>query len=193
MSWVFGYGSLMWRPGFPFIERYPAVLHGWHRAFCRYSLRHRGTEQVPGMVVGLEPGGQCRGYAYWVDPEREAEVLGYLDDREGTGYQRRQLALDIERAGGSAPDEAWVYVPDEQHQSHATGLDRSRIVQFIAQGQGQSGTAHNYLVALVQELERMGAPDPDFTALLREVEAYKREHPAIADPNRPRSPAAAAS
>jgi cation transport protein ChaC len=176
MSWVFGYGSLMWRPGFDYLERYPATLHGWHRAFCRYSLRHRGTEESPGMVVGLAPEGTCRGYAYRLDPAREAKVLDYLDDREGAGYLRERLPLEIELSGGISREEAWVYVPDAAHRTHALELARESMVRHIALGQGQSGTAHNYLVALIQELDRMGSPEPDFVGLLHEVEAYKRDN-----------------
>ena len=176
MSWVFGYGSLMWRPGFDYLERYPATLLGWHRAFCRFSLRHRGTEELPGMVVGLAPDGSCRGYAYRLDPAREADVLDYLDNREGAGYLREKLPLDIELSDGNSREEAWVYVPDAAHRTHTRELARESMVRHIAQGQGQSGTAHNYLIALIQELDRLGSPEPDFVSLLREVEAYKREH-----------------
>ena len=175
MSWVFGYGSLMWRPGFDHLERHPAALQGWHRAMCRYSFRHRGTPEAPGMVAGLAPGGQCRGYAYLVDPEREAEVLAYLDEREGAGYRREVLPLEIEGGDGRFRDQGWVYVPEESHPSYAKDLPRVRTVELIANGRGQSGTAYNYMVALVQALDRMGDSDPDLRALLSEVEAYKRE------------------
>ena len=176
MSRVFGYGSLMWRPGFDYLERHPATLLGWHRAFCRLSLRHRGTEELPGMVVGLAPEGKCRGYAYRLDPAREAEVLIYLDDREGAGYLREKPPLDIELSGGISREEAWVYVPDAAHRTHARELAREMMVRHIAQGRGQSGTALNYLTALIQELDRLGSPEPDFVSLLHEVEAYKREN-----------------
>jgi cation transport protein ChaC len=176
MSWIFGYGSLMWRPGFDYIERHPAILRGWHRAFCRYSLRHRGTEQLPGMVVGLAPEGQCRGYAYRIDPVREPQILQYLDDREGAGYLRERLTLEIEFETGVANEESWAYVPDAEHRTHAKDIARELIVRHIALGQGKSGTAHNYLIALIQELDRLGSPEPDFVALLHDVEAYKRQH-----------------
>jgi cation transport protein ChaC len=183
MSWIFGYGSLMWRPGFDYVERFPATLTGWQRAFCRYSLRHRGTEQLPGMVVGLAPDGACRGYAYRLDPAREAAVLDYLDHREGAGYLRERLSLEIELAAGVAREEAWVYVPDAEHRTHAKDISRELMVRHIALGQGQSGTAHNYLIALIQELNRLGSPEPDFVRLLREVEAYKRENSSGREPS----------
>lgn len=182
MTWVFGYGSLMWRPGFEHKLRHPATLPGWRRAFCRLSFRHRGTESAPGMVVGLERGGECRGYAYLIEPEQEASVLAYLDEREGAGYQRVRLPLRIDGADGRFQDESWVYVPEEGHPSYAAGLPRERVVELIATGRGQSGTAHNYLVALIGEMERMGMADEEMRGLLESVEAYRREHGAPARP-----------
>jgi cation transport protein ChaC len=166
-----------------------ATLAGWKRAFCRLSFRHRGTESAPGMVVGLESGGECRGYAYLIAPEHEAEVLAYLDEREGAGYRRIKLPLVIEGTGGPFQDESWVYVPEQDHPSYAAGLPRERVVELIAKGRGQSGTAHNYLVALLGELERIGAADAELRGLLQAVEAYRREHGA---PPRPAGAAPAA-
>src|SRR6478736_3633306 len=80
--WVFGYGSLMWRPGFPFEERAPATLPGRRRAFCIYSVHHRGTYERPGLVLGLAPGGSVRGMAYRIAADRWDEVYAYLRERE---------------------------------------------------------------------------------------------------------------
>src|ERR1700749_2523583 len=80
--WVFGYGSLMWRPGFAFVERQPAMLHGRRRAFCIYSVHHRGTPERRGLVLGLAPGGATRGMVYRVGPEAWDETYAYLRERE---------------------------------------------------------------------------------------------------------------
>src|SRR4051794_41352958 len=80
--WVFGYGSLMWRPGFPFAERRPATLTGRRRAFCIYSVHHRGTYERPGLVLGLAPGGSVRGAAYRIAPDDWPQVHAYLIERE---------------------------------------------------------------------------------------------------------------
>src|SRR5436305_15171687 len=80
--WVFGYGSLMWRPGFEFVERVPARLIGEHRALCVYSFVHRGTPEKPGLVLGLDRGGACRGVAFRVAAEHRASSVGYLRERE---------------------------------------------------------------------------------------------------------------
>src|SRR5262245_2338593 len=80
--WVFGYGSLMWRPGFPYLERHPARLIGLHRALCVYSYVHRGTPEKPGLVLGLDRGGACRGIAYRVAAAERDGTLSYLRERE---------------------------------------------------------------------------------------------------------------
>src|SRR3974390_2806866 len=80
--WIFGYGSLMWRPGFSFVERAPARLFGLHRALCVYSFVHRGTPERPGLVLGLDAGGACRGIAYRVSAHLRCETVAYLRARE---------------------------------------------------------------------------------------------------------------
>ncbi|MGH7005783.1 MAG: gamma-glutamylcyclotransferase, partial [Alphaproteobacteria bacterium] len=79
--WIFAYGSLMWDPGFAYVHCAPAVLKGYRRAFCVLSMAHRGTLERPGLVLGLAPGGTCRGVVYRVAPEHEAEVQTYLFER----------------------------------------------------------------------------------------------------------------
>ena len=180
MRWIFGYGSLMWRPGFAFRDRRPALLTGYHRAFCRLSFRHRGTPEAPGMVVGLMPGGSCRGIAYLPEPGGEADTLAYLDEREGPGYRRLSLAVEVaaevavDEKNGAAPasQPAWVYVPEPSHPSHAPSLPRERMVELIATGVGESGTARAYLRDLIAHLAGMGVRDPDLEAMLAAVERF---------------------
>ncbi|MBI4082791.1 MAG: gamma-glutamylcyclotransferase [Candidatus Lambdaproteobacteria bacterium] len=174
--WIFGYGSLIWRPGFAFVERHPAVLAGWHRDFCRYSFHHRGTPARPGMVAGLSAGGACKGMAYRVAEPVLPGALAYLDRREGPGYVRRALAVGLEPEGeaGRRTVEAWVYVPDPAHASYAANLSRPRIVELIGTGIGASGTAHDYLRDLLRHLDELGTPDPLLEAVLRDVERYLR-------------------
>ena len=80
--WVFGYGSLMWRPGFPHLEVAPALLHGYHRAFCIYSVHHRGSRERPGLILGLDRGGSCQGRAFRVAAADAEATIAYLDDRD---------------------------------------------------------------------------------------------------------------
>src|SRR6267154_3908161 len=89
--WVFGYGSLMWRPGFEFIERVPARLIGEHRALCVYSFDHRGTPEKPGLVLGLDRGGACRGIAFRVAARRLNDTVDYLRSREQTTHVYREV------------------------------------------------------------------------------------------------------
>jgi len=170
--WIFGYGSLMWRPDFPFAERHPAVLRGYHRAFCRYSFHHRGTRAAPGMVLGLARGGACLGIAYRLRPEDLAGALAALDKREGPGYDRRLLPVAL-RGNGKRPA-AWVYVPDPTHDSYAHGLSRARAVELIGTGSGASGRAADYLRDVVAQLKLLDTPDPRLEAMLAEVEAFLR-------------------
>jgi len=169
--WIFGYGSLIWRPGFPFRERVPALLSGYHRAFCRYSFRHRGTPARPGLVVGLREGGRCLGIAYGVAPAEESAVLAYLDEREGAGYLRRRFAVALREQDAPPgrqprPAEAWSYLPDPAHPSYFGELDSARAAELVATGRGESGTALDYLEALLAHLERMGAEEPVLSAVL---------------------------
>ncbi len=177
MIWIFAYGSLMWRPGFEFRARRPAFLRGYNRAFCRLSFRHRGTPGKPGMVMGLTPGGVCRGVAYGVPARQKERVLAYLDQREGAGYRRVVLPVEInaEAENGSRLEthEAWTYLPEPSHPTHAPHLPEERIVELIAGGAGQSGTARDYLRELMDELARLNVEEPRLQAILTKVEAAR--------------------
>src|SRR6201988_3951365 len=93
--WVFGYGSLMWRPGFEHIEQVPARLIGEHRALCVYSFDHRGTPEKPGLVLGLDRGGACRGIAFRVAPEQRKATVEYLRAREQTTHVYREVMRSV--------------------------------------------------------------------------------------------------
>jgi cation transport protein ChaC len=201
--WIFGYGSLMWRPGFPFRARAKARLPGFERAFCRYSFRHRGTPERPGLVIGLreiedpgEPGAArgraargCVGIAFLPEPDSLAETMAYLEEREGAGYRRvlRPITLlDGPPAEKSAPRDqhsaatvpAWVYIPNPEHPSYFGQKDLAQIVPLILQGRGESGTAYDYLAAMLGELHKIGVAEPALEAVLRAVEARRAERDA---------------
>jgi glutathione-specific gamma-glutamylcyclotransferase len=173
-AWIFGYGSLIWRPGFPFVERHTARLAGWHRAFCRYSFRHRGTPQRPGLVVGLREGGACVGVAYGVAGEAVAAALAYLDEREGPGYLRRLLPLRLGSQGTGAAVSAWSYVPDPAHPSYFGAQDPQRLAELVASGRGESGSALDYLRDLLAHLETMGIAEPELGEVLAAAERRAR-------------------
>jgi glutathione-specific gamma-glutamylcyclotransferase len=172
--WFFGYGSLIWRPGFPWSERRPALLEGWQRAFCRYSLRHRGTPQRPGLVIGLREGGSCVGVAYGVAPEDAPAALAALDEREGAGYLRRELPVRFGLDGSGPAVPAWLYIPNPQHPSYFGRQDPARLVHLVATGRGESGTALDYLRDLIAHLNDMGVSEPELAAVLAAAERHAR-------------------
>ncbi|HEX6858824.1 MAG TPA: gamma-glutamylcyclotransferase [Caulobacteraceae bacterium] len=167
--WVFGYGSLMWRPGFRFIERRAAVLHGRRRAFCIYSVHHRGTYERPGLVLGLAPGGAVRGAAYRVSPAEWPDVYAYLREREQpteTYFEAwREVKVD---ANGRAP--ALVFLSDINHPQWAGALTLDQQADLIAGATGLSGRNIDYLRDLVAHLREEGVRDRCMERLLGMVE-----------------------
>jgi len=170
--WVFGYGSLMWRPGFAFEERRPARVYGRRRAFCIYSVHHRGTPERKGLVLGLAPGGAVKGVAYRVAEERWAETFAYLQDREQPTetYQEARVSA---RLDDGRRVEALAFLSDQGHPQWAGVLDLDVQARLIAGAQGLSGPNVEYLRDLVSHLEAMGSPDRVMERLLRSVEALE--------------------
>src|SRR5437762_13761951 len=118
--WVFGYGSLMWRPGFEYIEQAPARLIGEHRALCVYSFVHRGTPEKPGLVLGLDRGGACRGIAFRVAAKHRASTLAYLRAREQVTHVYLETVRGAMLTG--KPErriEVVTYVVDRIHPQYA--------------------------------------------------------------------------
>ena len=167
--WVFGYGSLMWRPGFPFAERRAATLHGRRRAFCIYSVHHRGTYERPGLVLGLAPGGATRGAAYRVAEADWAETYAYLMEREQPTETyieaRRRVRLEDGRRV-----EALTFLSDIGHPQWAGVLGLDRQAELIAGATGLSGRNVDYLRDLVDHLQEMGVRDAAMERLLGMVE-----------------------
>jgi cation transport protein ChaC len=166
--WVFGYGSLMWRPGFPYLESRPAVLEGYHRSFCVYSRYWRGTPEKPGLVLGLTPGGSCRGLAFRVAAAKRDGVMDYLSERELSAYAyvARHLPLEIEGGG----IEACCFVADQNHCHYAGDLEVTEAAQIIMDAEGKAGLNRDYLINTIRELETHGYAEPDLHRLLRTVE-----------------------
>lgn len=165
--WVFAYGSLMWNPGFPYEECRPARLPGYHRGFCVYSHHYRGTPEQPGLVLGLMPGGECRGLAFRIAAPNVEAVRAYLDERELVTYAYRSLTAEVEIAGGSVP--ALTYVADPEHAQYAGTLDLDRAAAIIIQARGCAGLNRDYLINTVRHLEQEGFVDADLHALLERV------------------------
>jgi cation transport protein ChaC len=164
--WVFAYGSLMWRPGFAFLERRNARLVGAHRALCVYSFVHRGTSQRPGLVLGLDRGGNCRGIAYRVASRKRAETIDYLRAREQVTMvyreTRRRVRLDDDPQKNV---HALCYMVDRDHQQYAGRLSLAEQLHYVRQGHGRSGQCRDYVLAAVKELETLGVRDADLHIL----------------------------
>src|ERR1700693_3532202 len=137
--WVFGYGSLMWRPGVDFIEQGPARLIGEHRALCVYSFDHRGTPEKPGLVLGLDRGGACRGIAFRVRREQRQATIEYLRSREQTTKVYREVMRSVwleNEARGRVS--ALAYVVDRGHVQYAGRLNLTDQLHYVRQGHGRS-------------------------------------------------------
>jgi len=166
--WVFGYGSLMWRPGFPYLRSAQAVLAGYHRSFCVYSHVWRGTVEKPGLVLGLTPGGSCRGVAFQVAEADRADVIEYLHDRELGTYAYLPLTLPVELAGGASVA-AYCFVADTDHPQYAGDLPQDEAVAIIMEASGKGGLNRDYLINTVKEIDRHGYGEPQLRDLLAEV------------------------
>lgn len=170
--WVFGYGSLIWHPGFDFDDRRLAVLAGYRRAFCMTSIHYRGTPETPGLVLALDadPAGHCAGVAYHVPAATAAATHAYLRERELVSYAydeaRVALALDDGRAV-----EAVAYVSNPAHPQYAGGLSLDAQAEVIARARGPRGPNADYLLNTVESLAALGLDDPDLMRLAGLVRA----------------------
>lgn len=166
---MFGYGSLMWRPGFPFVERQPATLYGRRRAFCIYSVHHRGTYERPGLVLGLAPGGSVRGAAYRVADADWAEVYAYLREREQPTETYVEAQAQV-RLGDGRRAKTLIFLSDTGHPQWAGVLSFEKQAALIAGATGLSGRNVDYLRDLVEHLEAEGIRDSCMEQLLGMVE-----------------------
>jgi cation transport protein ChaC len=168
--WVFGYGSLLWNPGFDVAEHQLATLQGYARSFCMRSIHHRGSEAKPGLVLALDEvvGAQCEGVALCVPAGQEESVLAYLRERELISSAYLEKMLRISLASGSDVD-AVTYVIDADHVQYCGGLPLEEQAQTIARAVGGRGPNTEYLFNTWDHLAEMGLHDPDLEWLERRV------------------------
>lgn len=158
--WVFGYGSLMWRPGFDYVEKVPARLIGEHRALCVYSFVHRGTPEKPGLVLGLDRGGACRGIAFRVAGKNSAATIAYLREREQVTSVYREVKRSVWLENDARQRvSALAYVVDRGHVQYAGRLSLQDQLRHVLQGHGQSGINRDYVLATVKAIEAEGFRD----------------------------------
>ena len=168
--WVFGYGSLVWNPGFDAVERVIARLPGYRRSFCMRSVHHRGTAEVPGLVLALDraPDAACSGLALRTAPERAEEVLAYLRERELVSAAYHEARIDLHLDDGRRV-EAVTYVVDPDHAQYCGDLDLEEQARIIARAHGGRGPNSEYLINTEDHLRALGLGDGDLDWLVRRV------------------------
>jgi glutathione-specific gamma-glutamylcyclotransferase len=177
--WVFAYGSLMWRPGFDFVERQPARLIGAHRSLCVLSYRHRGTPERPGLVLGLDRGGACRGIAYRVAEAKRTDTLAYLREREQVTKVYRESMRAVWLLGNPGRQvDALCYVVDRAHPQYAGQMSLEDQLRHVRQGHGHSGANRDYVISTVQELEALGFRDANLHLLAERLKGAHETPPA---------------
>lgn len=169
--WVFGYGSLLWNPGFTPVRQVTAWLPDYHRSFCMLSIHHRGTPENPGLVLALDhqPGAQCTGMALQVDPAEEADVLAALRERELVSSAYFEAQVDLTCRSGEKIT-ALTYIVDRDHDQYCQ-FDLEQQAQMIAHAVGGRGPNTDYLFNTVTLLTEMGIKDDDMRWLADRVRA----------------------
>ena len=174
--WVFGYGSLMWRPGFDYLERVEARLIGAHRALCVYSFDHRGTPEKPGLVLGLDRGGACRGIAFRVAAAERERTIAYLREREQVTMVYREAMRRVWlKCAPARQVQALCYMVDRSHPQYSGRLTLDQQIHHVRDGHGQSGANRDYVIATVAALETMGYRESELHLL---AERLKGSHQA---------------
>ena len=160
--WVFGYGSLMWQPGFRYVGLSPAMLRGAHRSLCVYSWVHRGTQERPGLVLGLDRGGACRGVAFRVAGADREPVMRYLRERELATDVYREVERPVELLSADPPSArtiAVAYVVDRTHRQYAGELPREELLRLVKESSGRSGANAEYILNTVAHMRAIGIRD----------------------------------
>jgi len=169
--WIFGYGSLVWRPGFDHAERHPARVDGWARRFWQGSTDHRGVPDAPGRVATLvqDAGAFCWGVAYRVAPAESGTVLAALDHRERGGFDRVRVRARI--AARPEPVDALTYVAGQANPNYLGPAPLAEIAAQVCRARGPSGENREYVLRLAEALRAQGADDEHVFALAALVEA----------------------
>lgn len=163
--WVFGYGSLMWNPGFPHEAVAPALLKGAHRSLCVYSYVHRGTPESPGLVFGLDRGGSCRGLAFRVAAADRQATVDYLRAREQVTTVYREAVRPVTLSDGRMVA-ALTYVVDRGHPQYAGRLSAEAQLALVRAGVGRSGANPDYVRSTADHLVALGIRDPHVETLV---------------------------
>ena len=168
--WVFGYGSLMWEPGFDYVSAHAARVFGYHRALCLLSVRNRGTPERPGLVVALDRGGSCRGRAFRVSAAKASAVRAYLWEREMYTGAYRPLNVRVALDGGGQVT-ALTFGARPDHAQYCHPETDSQAAELVIQGQGSYGTSLDYLRNVVSHLDEFGIADGPLHRILAIAES----------------------
>jgi glutathione-specific gamma-glutamylcyclotransferase len=164
--WIFGYGSLMWKPGFAYEESQLATLTGYRRSFCIYSVHHRGNAVRPGLVLGLDRGGVCRGVAFRVHGDRATKTLRYLREREQVHGVYREAHLSVSLEGAELPIQAVVFLAEKGHPSYTGNRSLVQQAHLIRAAKGLSGANLDYLINTLDHLGTLGLRERELERVL---------------------------
>ncbi len=167
--WVFGYGSLMWRPGFDYVESALAWVHGYHRTLCIFSHVHRGTPERPGLVLGLDRGGSCQGVAFRVAAANREKTVDYLRERELVTSVYLEKTVGVRFAEGGYAN-ALAYVVDRSHRQYAGRLPYEEMIKLIAEGVGINGDNPAYVRNTYEHLLQLDIHDAELAAVVRRLD-----------------------
>lgn len=162
--WVFAYGSLLWRPGFEFTDRQPARLFGYHRSLCAWSHTHRGTQQQPGMVLGLDNGGSCCGCVYRIDAALKQQISEYLFAREMPTPLYRAVIHPVrlhqpDSDGDTQVVDALTFVVNHKSPQYAGKIAPKQAADSVRDATGISGSSRDYLLNTIEHLDQLGLHD----------------------------------
>jgi len=177
--WVFGYGSLIWKPGFEYVDSALAWVHGYHRSLCIFSHVHRGTPERPGLVLGLDRGGSCQGVAFRVAAQNRAATVAYLRERElvTSVYLEKTVRLRLADGGSVA---ALAYVVDRGHTQYAGRLPLDDMTRLVAEGVGMNGDNPAYVRNTYEHLLRLDIHDAELAAVVRCLDGVSCRAPSRA-------------
>jgi cation transport protein ChaC len=166
--WVFGYGSLMWRPGFDFVDSALAWAHGYHRSLCIFSHVHRGTPERPGLVLGLDYGGSCQGVAFRVAEKNRESTIAYLRERELVTSVYLERTITLRFSEGSSV-RALAYVVDRAHEQYAGRLPIEEMTRLVASGVGANGDNPAYVRNTYEHLLQLDIHDKTLAEVVRRL------------------------
>jgi cation transport protein ChaC len=174
--WVFGYGSLIWNPAIEFDAQRRCSISGLERKFCFWTTLSRGTEQHPGLMMGLVDGNNCDGLAYRINRQKAASELDILFRREMSTYVYKPTWIDARCADSEATFSVLTFVVDTSHERYVDDLSHQQTVSTLATARGPLGRNCDYLFTLTDALEKLGFEDKAMTELHQQVVDYQQQN-----------------